>query len=224
MGKTDKHIIPIYKKFIREHLEKKIGMFGFVPEDKICKFVPKKDCYDLRLKNWDMNKNKWGIQKRYSTIVCLRTSGFAKDPMHLLSSLHELLDDGGSLVIDWSLGSDHYPRDDQSWTWGWNNSGNRCYGTYRNKKCYLYSSCITDSAIKSTQFKILSKRIKHIDKYSNMNTCKDWKNSIRHEFDNCLLEEENICTKFSINQEIVWTPIKLNGRRQLYIIHELVKV
>ena len=223
MGQTDKHIIPVYKDLIAGYLHKKIGMFGFTPDDKLCQSIPKKDCYDLRLKNWDMNERKWNIQNKYAVIVCLRTSGFAKNPHHLLSSFYKILNDKGKLIIDWSLGSDHYPRNDNSWTWGWKNNNHRCYGIYKNKKRHLYSSCLTDTALKSNQFYILSKRIRSLKRYADIQDGQGWKNAIIQEFGDSILNQDDLLDKYNINKEVVWTPVKLNGRKQLYIIHELVK-
>ncbi len=222
MGKTDRFIIPIYKKFINPYIpNEKTALFGFTEDDKLSRFFPHKDCYDLRLGNWDINSGHWDVGKKYRVIVCLRTSGFALDPNRMLHHFWESLADGGTLIIDWSMGSDHYPRDDPRWTWSWSMGGKRCYGTYNKKKCFLHSSCLTNKCVQSKAFRRISE---HAEKLSHYRGITDWQKTVTNEFgDDFLVDEKELLRLFDVETEKNWTPIDKNNRAQLYTIQTLRK-
>ena len=222
MGKTDKYIIPIYKDIASKYTQQGsvVGMFGFINTDKISTLWRKMDFYDLRLSNWDINSD-WQQGKTYKTIVCLRTSGFSKNPRDMLKKFHAALKTGGILLIDWSLGSEHYPRNSKVQSWGWDFMGKRCFGVYTGKKCLLYSSCLTSQCMDSEAFSILcdhSSCWKHYEKVT------DWETQVRSEFqEHELAGTGDILKYFDIIYEQNWTPIKKNGRFQLYTIQVLRK-
>jgi len=222
MGKTDKYINPTYKKIAKKYVDdgSVIGMFGFTKKDKFSKLWRKMDFYDLRLSNWDINSD-WKDGKTYKSIICLRTSGFAKNVLNLLDSFYDRLKTGGVLLVDWSLGSEHYPRDIEGVTWGWSFEGERSYGKYNGKKCFLYSSCLTDDCLKSKPFFDLCYRSSRYGQYRGV---KDWAKQIRSEFmSHEIGSNKDILDRFEILHEKNWTPIHKNGRFQLYTIQVLKK-
>ncbi len=222
MGMTDKLIIPVYKGMSKNIPDEGVvGMFGFTRTDKISKLWKRKDYYDLRLSNWDINASDWCIKRRYQTIVCLRTSGFAEDPARLLHQFHERLEDNGILMIDWSMGSGHYPRKTNGTTFGWEFRGKRSYGEYNKQKCHLFSSCLTDECVKSSAFRDLCK---HAKKEKHYKSVKSWEQQVVCEFDpSQLLRTNDILELYDILYEVNWTPLGKNGRFQLYTIQILRK-
>jgi hypothetical protein len=222
MGQTDKYIHPLYRNIAKKYTDggSVVGMFGFTENDKLSDMYNKMDFYDLRLSNWDIN-GKWKEGKTYKTIVCLRTSGFAKNVNDLLESFHSRLKDDGILLIDWSLGSGHYPIDIADSTWGWDTGKERCYGKYNNQKCFLYSSCLTESCLNSTAFSCLCKSSSEFKRYKNVT---NWEKQIHSEFENHELgSTKDILHKYDIVHETNWTPLNKNGRFQLYTIQVLRK-
>ncbi len=222
MGKTDKYIMPIYKKIARNYTDNGsvVGMFGFTDSDKQTKFWRKMDFYDLRLSNWDINGD-WAEGKTYKTIVCLRTSCFARNVHNLLASFYARLKPGGTLFIDWSLGSGHYWRDTKVQSWGWSLGEKRSFGTYSDKKCFLYSSCLTDKCLASDAFRQLCDCAKHWSHYSDVGI---WRGQVISEFgENELARTDDISKYFDVIYERSWTPLNKNGRFQLYIIQVLKK-
>lgn len=222
MGRTDSYVIPVYKAIAKQYTDEGsvVGMFGFTEHDKLSKLWRKMDFYDLRLSNWDINKD-WKGGKTYKTIVCLRTSGFALNVLKLLESFHSRLKENGILFIDWSIGSEHYPRDIKEKSWGWVFDNKRCYGEYSNKKCFLYSSSLTDGCIRSEVFSHLCRHASNWKHYRKVN---NWSLQIRSEFmDHEIASTNDILNYYDILYEKNWTPLDKNGRFQLYTIQVLRK-
>jgi len=221
MGKTDKLIVPIYKKMLLPHINRKIGFFGFTKDDKMPQYCKSGDFYDYRLGNWDINTHDWSVDKQYDIIVCLRTSCFSRRPRRMLENFHRLLSKDGILMIDWSLGSAHYPRKNPSWTWSWTIGNDRCYGIYNKNKCLVYSSCLTDKCLASKPF---LKIVKYASKLPYYRRTNDWRKTIELEFsDELLLNDADLTRLFDVVKEKNWTPLEINGRAQLYTIQLLKK-
>ena len=222
MGQTDKYIHPLYKNIADKYTDggSVVGMFGFTSKDKLSNMYNKMDFYDLRLSNWDIN-GEWKDGKTYKTIVCLRTSGFARNVNDLLESFYCRLKDNGVLLIDWSLGSGHYPIKNSDPTWGWDTGRERCYGKYNGRKCFLYSSCLTEESLTSDAFARLCHYASKLKRYRDVT---DWESQICEEFsDNELGHTKDILDKYHIVNENNWTPLDINGRFQLYTIQVLKK-
>lgn len=220
MGKTDKYIIPIYKNIIKEYIKDDTAFFGSDSNDKLANAFDVKYRYDKKLNNWDINSN-WNINQKHSSIICFRTSGFSKNPKLLLENFYHILDNNGILIIDWSLGSDHYlTRKSKEWTWGWELNEERCYGEYGKTKCFLYSSCLTTESTSSTAFDCLYNYSLKQKKYKKC-TKNQLVDTIKQEFDEYLIDEKDITKYFDIIKEFCWTPIAISGRAQFYIIHTL---
>ena len=100
MGMSD----PIlYEKLYYPNIipEGEVALLGFTNNQRF-----KGDLYDLQLGNWNINSD-WKLEKKYDTIICLRTAYFAKDPVNFIKKCYESLNDGGMLHVDWGLG-DHW--------------------------------------------------------------------------------------------------------------------
>lgn len=217
MGKTDSLIIPIYKRYLQKYFSDSVDFFGSTSKDKLCQNIKSARFFDLQIGNWNIN-TKWSIQT--SRAVCLRTSGFAINPNDLITSFSKNMDKNGILLIDWSLGSDHYPRESKKWTWGWGNGADQCYGEYKNKKCYLYSSYLSRNLIISNAYQELCN---FAAKQIHYQQVKNHYEQIQSEFKEYLLNHELLEDHFSILEEKIWTPLTRNGRAQLYTIQILRK-
>lgn len=219
MGRTDGLVIPVYNYFVNEFINGNVAFFGSKSSDKLAKYYDvKKTFYDLQLNNWDINNDDWNVENKYDTIICFRTTGFTINPILMLSNFRKIMSKNSILLIDWTSGSDHYSRDLDEWSWGWECRGKRCFGIYDNQKKYLYSSFFSHTALNSEAFhriKLFCNKKKKYSKVSN------WYEQIRAEFGNYFVLEDEITNQFNVIKENYWTPIKENGRAQFYIIQAL---
>lgn len=236
MGKTDILIMEVYKALFEGNKRLPLAFFGAVPGDKLATKITTKadsiDFYDIRLKNkgneyhWDMNEVNWAVQKKYGSIVFMRSSGFSKNPRHLLRQFKKILAPEGRLMIDWLMGSDHFTRDDPSgtWTWGWEYKGHRCYGTYEKKRYELFSSALLEASQSQKAFAKVSRYSEGTKRYAAIKGYKAHRAQIHKEFKHqYLLQDVDIKNHFIIESQRIWTPIHQNGRAQLYTIQVLRK-
>ncbi len=115
----------------------KVALLGFSDNSKFSG-----DCYDLKLKNWNIN-TPWQLKKKYDTIICLRCAYFAENPEDFIKRCYESLNDGGRLYVDWGLG-DHWRFN--NFKVGWTKDGEHeyCYG----EDNFLWSTVWDDSLLK----------------------------------------------------------------------------
>jgi len=146
------------------------------------------DCYDQQLGNWEIN-SEWKLNKRYDTIICLRTAYFSKNPKDFIERCYDHLNKNGVLYVDWGLG-DHWRFDD--YKIGWVKSGKQEYAYGETN--YLWSTVWDDSFLKNQQFKIYSKLVKKFGYH-------DIKRAIYDEVPS-VLELEQIKNYFNISYNI----------------------
>lgn len=216
MGKTDIYLMPVYEDIFKKYKKDKIHFYGSTSKDKLSKNVRNARFFDLQLNNWNIN-SEWESNIA-PMAVCLRTSGFSKDPNRLIENFARVLDKNGILMIDWTMGSDHYARDSNKWSWGWEIDQKRCFGDYQDKKCYLYSSYLSKTSISTDAFNLISSYASKLDHYKNV---ENWYEQINSEFKEYFLNEQVLNKYFKVLEEISWTPISLNGRAQFYLIQIL---
>lgn len=218
MGKTDSILIPVYEKIMRKHIRDTVTFFGSTNKDKLAQHIRSAKFFDLQLGNWDINK-PWNVEKT-SKVICLRTSGFAVSPNLLVEKFSNCMDKNGILMIDWTMGSDHYARDSKKWTWGWSTGESRCYGEYKGKKCPLYSSYLSPGCLTSDAFNRL---VEYASKQEHYQGVVDWYSQIKSEFSDNFLDQKILDKHFEVVEEKSWTPLKQNGRAQFYLIQVLRK-
>ena len=117
MGRSDQ---TLYQQLYYPNISLKgeIALLGF----KDNQYFPG-DCYDMQLKNWNINSN-WELNKKYDTIICLRTAYFAKNPKDFIRRCYEHLNEDGMLYVDWGLG-DHWRF--ENYKIGWVKNGEHEY-------------------------------------------------------------------------------------------------
>lgn len=215
MGRTDKFLIPVYKKIITKYGDN-FHFYGSTPSDKLACNLKSCEFFDIQMGNWDIN-GEWNTPQT-DKAICLRSSGFSINPNMLIENFANKIKSKGILIIDWTMGSDHYQRDSKDWTWGWHDTRNRCYGEYNNKKYPLYSSYLSDFGFNSSSFKQICKYAITLKKYENI---KNWEEQVRSEFMEYWLSRNILEKYFKVLGEVTWTPIEKNGRAQLYLIQTL---
>jgi len=150
MGKSDPIIFRWYLTHMNLRPIDSIAFLGFTGENDFTREIParERDFYDLQLENWNINDNVWSIDKKYDVVVCTRCAYFAKDPNKFLENCLSLLNKGGKLIVDWSLGD--------SWRFenfkiGWVKDGEHefCYG----EDNLLWSAVWSDIFQEHTEFK-----------------------------------------------------------------------
>jgi len=131
----------LYKEFYNNiQTDGDVALLGFSNHDRF-----EGDLYDLSLKNWDIN-SKWELEKKYDTIVCLRTAYFAKDPIDFIKRCFDSLTDDGRLIVDWGFG-DHWRYDNYKIGWKKNGEHECAYGDEN----YLHSALWDNEKIGNDQ-------------------------------------------------------------------------
>ena len=147
------------------------------------------DCYDQKLGNWEINSD-WKLNKKYDTIICLRTAYFAKNPKEFIKKCYDHLNEDGVLYVDWGLG-DHWRFDE--YKIGWVKDGEQEYAYSETN--YLWSTIWDDCFLGDSQF------IKYSNFVKKFGYC-DIKGAICDEVP-FILELESIKKYFNISYNIV---------------------
>jgi len=100
------------------------------------------DCYDIQLKNWEIN-DPWSLAKKYNTIICLRTAFFGYFPMDFMERCATSLKPGGKIYVDWGLGG-HFYKSTNKFILGWESKNERQIAEYSGKKAIPYSCIWSD--------------------------------------------------------------------------------
>jgi len=204
MGVSDSILFPWYIDFVQKNVRQingLTGFFGFPNKNVVCQFVEQEynvvgKLYDVQHGNWDLNEDDWKVDEKFDLILCLRTAYFAKDPVKLLQKFSAILNTGGNLIIDWGLGSAHFHRDNSTWTFGWEYNGTRCYGEYKGKRYYLWSTFWDDSILSSSGGRQLINFASHQSVYVGV---RNWGEQISKEFKDIeLLTKDKICKLLKI--------------------------
>ncbi|MBA7490672.1 hypothetical protein ES702_01213 [subsurface metagenome] len=229
MGISDNILFPIYKNFISKNVKEITGMvafLGFSEKNDICRFVEDKykvqgQLFDIQLGNWDLNEDEWSIKDKFDFILCLRTAYFARDSKELLAHFSNILNDEGILIIDWGLGSAHFPREISDWTFGWEYKGKRCYGEYQDKKYYLYSTFWDDLILNTEAGKVMINYAKRFHYYCDIT---NWGEKIRTEFNPSEIVTLDIIKEhFRIEDKLFFNTAQRGGRQALYSLFCLRK-
>ena len=199
MGRSNEILFPFYRQYISPI--GKTALLGFVDNDLF-----KGDCYDLKLKNWDINSD-WQFPQKYDTIICTRCAYFAKDLFSFFTRCYNTLSAGGVFYVDWGLG-DHWRF--PNYKLGWVKDGEQEYAYNENN--FLWSSVWHDDFLENNQFKVFCKRVKKFG-YN------DVKKSIAEEVP-CLLNLESIKDKFIVKYNMIalWDDFP-----QLYTLLKCIK-
>ncbi len=196
MGRSDQ---TLYQQLYYPNISLKgeIALLGF----KDNQYFPG-DCYDMQLKNWNINSN-WELNKKYDTIICLRTAYFAKNPKDFIRRCYEHLNEDGMLYVDWGLG-DHWRF--ENYKIGWVKNGEHEYA-YKEDN-FLWSTTWNDKFLEDEQFKVFEKATRKFG-YDNV------KKTIYEEVPN-VLEFERIDALFKTG----YTTLTLwpEKKPQLYIL------
>ncbi|MEK8023205.1 MAG: methyltransferase domain-containing protein [Candidatus Hydrogenedentota bacterium] len=233
MGISDPIVFPVFRRFIgssmwwlpRPRHRCRVGFFGFPEKNEICRYVERRygvegELFDVQLGNWDINGDPWPRGK-FDVIFCFRTACFAKDPARLLHSFHEILNDAGRLFIDWSLGSIHFPRDGDDWTFGWEFRGRRCYGDYGGTRHFLHSNFWDDTILDSRAGRLLVEHAARQDHYQGV---PDWRKQVRSEYGAGELAGLELIERwFRIRKMHFFNTAERGGRPGLYSLFSLRK-
>jgi hypothetical protein len=152
MGKSDKYLIPIFKKLFPK--KKPSALLGF---SKIPDFMENKndiDLYDLSLSNFDLNTD-WKLKRKYKSIICTRCLYFCKDPIKFLLKCKEYLDNDGEIFIDFFYG--HGWTRFKNFKVGWVKNGEHEWEYNENN--FLWSGIWDDSFLDNEHVKLFEKRI-----------------------------------------------------------------
>jgi len=126
MGRSD----PFVKKFYDDSsvtTNGKTALLGFTNNNWY-----QGDCYDLSLRNWDINSD-WKLKQKYDTIICTRVAYFSKDPEDFIKRCYDNLESGGTLWVDWGLG-DHWRF--ENYKIGWVKDGEHEWAYNKENKLY----------------------------------------------------------------------------------------
>ena len=212
MGKSDGLIIPTYKALLKpvpavtwdiknegfrqERVPGTTALLGFSE----CSWVGG-DCYDLSLKNWNIN-SEWELDKKYDRIISTRCPYFCKDPEDFVDRVYASLKPGGTFLLDWGLG-DHWRFDD--YKVGWVKNGEHEFA-YENDN-HLWSTVWDDSFLVDDNFVTFQNNVKKFG-YT------DVKKAIQEEVPKILpLKYFERYFTFQTQLRALW-----DGRPQLYIM------
>ena len=152
MGKSDKFLMPIFKKIFPKKYP--IALLGFT---KIPDFIESNndiDLYDISLKNFNFN-SEWKLKRKYKSIICTRSLYFCKDPITFFKKCKEYLHEDGEIFVDFFYG--HGWSRFKNFKVGWLKDGEQEWEYEKGN--YLWSGIWDDSFLKNEQVKLFIKRI-----------------------------------------------------------------
>tara|TARA_R110001592_G_scaffold198339_12_gene446544 strand:+ start:464 stop:1081 length:618 start_codon:yes stop_codon:yes gene_type:complete len=202
MGRSNGKLFPIYAKKIKQ--QQPVALLGFTNKPPFIKSGDF-DCYDLQLKNFNINEDM-RLKRKYKSIVCTRTLYFCRDPLKFLTQCRDFLLPGGEIFIDFGLGN-HWTKF-ENFKVGWVKGGEHEW-EYEEKN-FLQSCIWDDSFLENKQVKIFQERIKKYG-YNNL------KQAVREEVPS-LLELTKLKELFDVKLDF----LTLWEKPQLYIFINLV--
>ena len=134
-----------------------IGLFGQAEDNFISSELKssKRYFYDMSLKNWNINAFPYNVEEKFDLIVCTRCAYFSKNPEKMLEEFFQMLNPGGTILIDWALG-DHWRFEDYKVGWIKNNEQEYAYG----EDNLLWSTAWHDSFLENGEYKFFENWVK----------------------------------------------------------------
>ena len=157
MGKSDPYLVNFYTSFLESNKQyQSVGFFGQKEENFISSRIISKErkFYDLSLNNWNINTHPYNIEDKFDLIVCTRCAYFSNEPLRVIKSFIEMINPGGSILIDWGLG-DHWRF--KNFKVGWLKGGEQEYAYATDN--FLWSYACYENFEDHEQVKLFKKNI-----------------------------------------------------------------
>ena len=150
MGRSDPYLKKFYMSMVEGEEYETIGLFGQAEDNFISSALKssKRYFYDMSLKNWNINAFPYNVEEKFDLIVCTRCAYFSKNPGKMLEEFFQMLNPGGTILIDWALG-DHWRFEDYKVGWIKNSEQEYAYG----EDNLLWSTAWHNSFLENSEYK-----------------------------------------------------------------------